>query len=50
MQDFRNWRCEDVDDEDAQCDAGRLDTRLRGQTTAKFRDVTEKTSHQEDVC
>jgi len=32
-------RCADIDDEDAQCDAGRLDTaRLRGQRTAMFRE------------
>ena len=29
-------RCADVDDEDAQCDAGRLDAGLQGQRTAKF--------------
>jgi len=31
-------RCADGDDEDGQCDAGRLDARLRGKRTAKFRE------------
>ena len=43
MQDFRNWRCEDVDDEDAQCDAEGLTLDYEGKRLLSF--VTGRRKH-----